>query len=524
MKNFARKSIIACGMAVAIVTGAFSASSTGKGRYVLVGWNDLGMHCVDGNDYSIFSILPPFNNLHAQLVDPNGKLVKTPTGLKITYEAVADPTGSINTSSSAKTNFWAYAAPLFGLKSALAPDMGLAGRAMPGKTNTPQAMTWDAASSQFVAQGIPITPYPDNPAKAGDKNYYPLMRVVARDNLNRVLASADVVLPVSDEMACSTCHASGSPVAGTMPKAGWANLPSDPGKDYKLNILALHDDRHKTTLAANAKAGKPALCAGCHASNALGTTSGTPLTQVLHAKHAAVIETSAAATREACYKCHPGSVTKCLRGAMGNAGMQCQDCHGSMAQVGAKGREGWLDEPSCQNCHTGTAVRFAGAIRQTNAFDHVTGQLRQPADSRFAANLPLYRQSMGHGGLACEACHGATHAEYPSSHANDNLMVTRLQGHVGTLAECGVCHATVPSGSGPHGLHAVGQSWVSRHEDLVEKQGSGACRDCHGGDYRGTVLSAALADRTFSTEKGTRTFKKGAVIGCYSCHNGPNPG
>lgn len=27
--------------------------------YTLLAWNDLGMHCVDGKDYSIFSILPP---------------------------------------------------------------------------------------------------------------------------------------------------------------------------------------------------------------------------------------------------------------------------------------------------------------------------------------------------------------------------------------------------------------------------------------------------------------------------------
>ena len=27
-------------------------------RYILLGWNDLGMHCMDG-DYSIYAILPP---------------------------------------------------------------------------------------------------------------------------------------------------------------------------------------------------------------------------------------------------------------------------------------------------------------------------------------------------------------------------------------------------------------------------------------------------------------------------------
>ena len=39
------------------------------GTYSLLAWNDLGMHCVDGKDYSVFSILPPYNNLHAQLVN-----------------------------------------------------------------------------------------------------------------------------------------------------------------------------------------------------------------------------------------------------------------------------------------------------------------------------------------------------------------------------------------------------------------------------------------------------------------------
>lgn len=55
-----------------VVTGSVGGTT---GRYTLVAWNDLGMHCVDGSDYSIFSILPPFNNLHAQLVDTStGKL------------------------------------------------------------------------------------------------------------------------------------------------------------------------------------------------------------------------------------------------------------------------------------------------------------------------------------------------------------------------------------------------------------------------------------------------------------------
>ena len=37
---------------------------------------------------------------------------------------------------------------------------------------------------------------------------------------------------------------------------------------------------------------------------------------------------------QTCYMCHPGNRTQCMRGAMANAGLVCQDCHGQMAQVG----------------------------------------------------------------------------------------------------------------------------------------------------------------------------------------------
>ncbi len=52
--------------------------TTSTAKYSLIAWNDLGMHCVDGKDYSVFSILPPYNNLHAQLVNAStGKVVTT---------------------------------------------------------------------------------------------------------------------------------------------------------------------------------------------------------------------------------------------------------------------------------------------------------------------------------------------------------------------------------------------------------------------------------------------------------------
>lgn len=517
--------------------------------YKVVGRNDLGMHCVDGNDYSVFSILPPYNNLRVHVIDSEGKLVKDPSKVRVTYAAVKDPAGSINTTSTGKTNFWQYAQALFG--ALLKPDMGLAGQAMPGASNTPQPMKFDPATNEFYAEGIPITPYPDG---GGAKNYYPLMRVTVRGTGGTTLANSDIVLPVSDEMDCKLCHASGA-ASGAMPPGGWV-WDANKDKDYKRNILKLHDASRDPArwpgllagvgykpegLLVTADSGTPVLCAKCHKSNALpGTGHGTirQLTTVIHAAHANVLDPvtntpmDAIGNRTSCYRCHPGSETKCLRGAMGNALaadgtalMQCQSCHGNMAAVGAATRQGWLDEPSCENCHTGTALRNSGQIRFTSALTN-GGLYREPADRKFAEELgKLYRLSKGHAGLNCETCHGPTHAEYPSSHANDNLQIVKLQGHDGTLAECTACHKQMPEAvtGGPHGLHPIGQYWVDKHEGAAEK-GAAACQTCHGADYRGTVLSAALTARSLKTKWGTRTFAKGAPIGCYNCHNGPRGG
>jgi hypothetical protein len=93
------------------------------------------------------------------------------------------------------------------------------------------------------------------------------------------------------------------------------------------------------------------------------------------------------ALENSCYQCHPGKTTQCLRGAMFNGGMICNDCHGNMLQVGADFSAGvspenpgafvldpagnfydyppnpqhpqprvpWANEPSCGSCHTGDA-------------------------------------------------------------------------------------------------------------------------------------------------------------------------
>jgi hypothetical protein len=546
----------------AVIATAVFACATSSGlaaaHWTLIGWNNLGMHCMD-DDYAIFSILPPYNTINAQLIDNNGNLVLAPGGITVTYEATTDPTGSINKSSIGKSNFWDYSFVLFGVT--LAPDLGLAGNKMPGTANTPQLMPWaqaGAPANTFQGLGIPLTPIDD----ASLTNTYPLFKLVARDAGNNVLAETSIVLPVSSELHCSTCHASATGQADAKPAPDWVFDP-DPKHDFRLNILKLHDQKnianpdyinalaqfgYRDTGLYDSVAldGKSILCATCHQSEALGTpgAAGTQqLTTSIHSRHANVIDPSTgklmddSTNRSACYQCHPGSTTRCLRGAMGAAVstadgsmlMQCQSCHGSMSTVGAATRTGWLEEPNCQACHTGDAVSNSGQIRFVDAFDS-PGHLRVPTNTRFATTpntpatgLSLFRFSLGHGGLQCEACHGSTHAEFTSSQPNDNLQSIALQGHLGKLADCSACHAIVPSTitGGPHGMHPVDQGWVSSHGDKVEHN-TAQCQVCHNTNYSGTVLSRMQGTRSFSLEEGgTKSFWRGQKITCYDCHNGP---
>ncbi len=534
----------------AVVTPPVTPPTTAAtGSYALVAWNDLGMHCVDGKDYSVFSILPPYNNLHAQLVNTStGKQVTS--GVTLSYESVADAQGSINTVSSTKTNFWQYVKAMFGASPAT--DVGLTGN--PAPSAKPANLKWNATQAWFEADGIPITPYDDK----GLKNFYPMVKVVAKDGSGKVLATAQTVLPVSDEMTCKSCHSSvasgnAAQVAAKPPLSGWAN-DVDAEKDWKKNILRLHDDKKLTNatykaalatlgfdargLVMTAALGKPVLCASCHASNALpgtGVTGISALTSAIHTKHGGVTDPvqlmtlDNIANRSSCYTCHPGSVTKCLRGAMGNAvdaagnmEMGCQSCHGTMAAVGNPKRVGWLQQPNCQSCHH-------DGKRELSAL--TAGVLRTVTDTRFATNpntpaagFSLFRFSKGHGNLQCEACHGATHAEYPSSHANDNVLSQTLQGHTGTIRECTVCHAKVPNtvNGGPHGMHTIGSAWVSSHGDSAKN--ATACATCHGADYRGSAMSQVKMAKSFKAENKTVGYTAGQNVGCYDCHNGPKGG
>jgi hypothetical protein len=210
-----------------------------------------------------------------------------------------------------------------------------------------------------------------------------------------------------------------------------------------------------------------------------------------------------------------------------------------MLAVGNENRRPWIDEPRCESCHTGDALSHLGAdIRMSQAWD---GDIdiatpRTASNKRFAENTnTLYRNSLGHGDVACEGCHGSTHAIWPNAlpSANDNLAANQLQGHAGTITECSTCHTSLPlTLDGPHGMHNVNSpGWNQEHEEFYERNPN-ACRACHGQNLEGTVLSQTAADRDFlrddegdddhsDSKGGSIHLSKGTPVSCDLCHEKP---
>jgi hypothetical protein len=362
--------------------------------YVVLGWNDLGMHCYN-RDFQDLAVLPPYNNLWAQVIkrgDPPQIITNTVT------VAYAFPD---NTYSAGKSNFWEYDQKLFGVDLPL--NVGLTGKGMAGEM--------DAAGAHFSADGIPLTEFSDSNPTQPDP--FQLAQFVVSLADGSEVARSSVVAPVSTEMRCDKCHNDGG-VEGI--RTG----------RVETNILTLHDEENAEEYPAGHQGKlmdrRPVLCAECHASNALGApgVTGLPnLSRAMHKKHAGKVEN----TTEGCYNCHPGPSTKCLRDVMSTQfNMGCTDCHGTMEQV-ARNPSPWLNEPRCDTCH------------------------KEP---RYAQNNPLFRLSTGHGGVYCEACHDSTHAIAPSSQGRDAIKFVELQGHGGPIDTCTVCHVTPPAGSSPH--------------------------------------------------------------------------
>lgn len=358
---------------------------------VVLGFNDLGMHCMNQDD-SELCLLPPFNTLHAQVIDRRGEDPQIlSSGVQVSYKIPG------NTHSVGKTNFWTFAPELFGVQ--LPPNIGLTGNGLSG-TMTP------TGDGDYAATGIPLTPMTDQ----GVLNPYQLSTITAAIK-GKALGTTQAVVPVSWEISCNLCH-------------------NTPGMSVASDILTRHDKLHNTNLMAS----KPVLCASCHADpalNAQGKPGVSMLSHAMHGAHATRFTPAVLAQVNgiSCYACHPGIQTHCQRDVHFAKGITCTACHGGMASVGNPARTPWVTEPRCDNCHKRRGFTF----EQPNT---------------------LYRNSKGHHGVKCASCHGSPHAITPTVTAADNVQAITLQGHPGTINDCRVCHKNPPDDAFDHTYEA----------------------------------------------------------------------
>ena len=281
---------------------------------VVLGYNDLGMHCMN-SDYSEMLILPPFNTLHAQV------LLRGPSPDIITGDVTVKYAIPGNTHSADKSNFWQFPQPLLGNP---APNVGVTGSRMSGTMSPTPERDWSVT-------GIPIVPIDD----LGRESPYNLATITVTQN-GQIVGQTRAVVPTSTEMSCNLCH-------------------NAPGISTAADILGAHDRLHGTTLMAQ----RPVMCASCHGDNALGLPGQTGVSSLSSAMHTAHAPRMAAAgLANECYACHPGIRTNCQRDVHAANGTTCTDCHGNMTAVGNPARNPWVDEPRCATCHTRQGFEF----------------------------------------------------------------------------------------------------------------------------------------------------------------------
>jgi hypothetical protein len=353
-------------------------------EYVVLAWNDIGMHGFSAT-YDSVIILPPYNTLWAQVVRRGDPPEIVTAGIRLEYRIV-DNTFSYGKRSYAQ--FWDNSFLLFGV--ALDPDTGL-NFVDPGIHN---GLTGEMLlkGNHFQADGIPVVPVND----ADVYDPYQVAEITLYDDATGLeLARTRATVPTSDEPSCTKCH----------------------GVDELLPVLEIHDLREGSALAGT----EPVLCASCHGSPFLGQvgpgSSERYLSEVVHGMHSI----SGDAT---CYDCHPGEETKGNRSTdHTTADGNCTTCHGSLATIASQiinGRIPWSGQPRCASCHT----FVYGVETGTN----------------------LYRDSSAHGELSCSACHGTAHATVPSNEESDHYQALQYQNKALTIGSCRVCHSTSKGG------------------------------------------------------------------------------
>lgn len=423
-----------------------------KDKYVILSWNDLGMHCISDND-QFFSFLPPANTLWAQVVKRGPRPEVITEGITIKYEVEKQHQNPED-----HVPFWDYEDKIFNAE--LEQGTGLTGNRVNGEFElNPEKLS-------YVAEFIPVTPYRDD----GNFNPYPLFTVTAyKERTGEKLAQTKVVAPTSTEMGCRNCHGGGWRVSN------YSGLSDETAE----NILRVHDRLNHTDLLQKARKGEPMLCQSCHGDPALGATGKKDVLNFSAAVHGFHANYLTNMKEESCALCHPADPegnTSCNRGRHSAVGLNCTDCHGTledhayallknekttkpekasrlMAYLEPRKvtsgeevhpRTPWLKEPDCLSCHRNFSK--PGKVFKADAFNKWV-----------AGGDVLYRNRPDNHGMMCAACHGSPHAVYfamnPYNRNRDNLQPLQYQGTPGPIGmnqNCEVCHTQEMEVSGHH--------------------------------------------------------------------------
>ena len=430
-----------------------------KDRYVLLVWNDLGMHCVS-DDEKYFSFLPPANTLNAQLFKRGPVPQLVTNGIDLVYEV--EP---MHAHPEKHSMFWKYSKEIFGKQI---PE----GKGLAGKTVND---TMDVHGNHFAAEFIPVIAYRD------DNLYspYPMFTIKAIDKkTGEELISTKAVAPTSTEMGCKNCH--GGDYA-------WNSI-SGVSDETSENILAAHDRYNGTTLLADAQNGHPHLCQSCHADPAVGAPGKEGILNFSSAVHGFHANYLSNMDNSSCNMCHPSTTdgnTNCYRGRHTETGINCTNCHGriedhalsllvgqsnipqsqvlsanlvpffSKDKASVNPRTPWLNEPDCKGCHTNFNINQDG--------------FSGTAYNKWACSFDqLYRNRTDNHGVMCIACHGSTHAVYGAQNIyekqRDNMQPLQYQnmaGTIGTHNNCAVCHTVEMKVNGHH------RNMVNRKDDVA---------------------------------------------------------
>jgi hypothetical protein len=417
-----------------------------KDEFVLLAWNDLGMHCISDNE-QYFSFLPPANTLESQLIQRgNPPRLITADSVEVNYQVEK---GFENPSR--YVDFWKYSKPIFG--NQLIENVGLFGKGLSGTFNV------ELEKRSYVASAVPVVPYNDD----GTYNPYPTFTITAKNkNTGRVLMATRMVGPVSTEMGCRNCH-----------EGPWrTESKSGVSAQTAENFLMIHDRLNKTTLLSDAKSGSPRLCQGCHSDPALGAKGKSGIlnfSSAMHGWHANYLQYN---DSRACQMCHPAFMrgnTRCLRDLHARKNIGCTQCHGSMAEHAAgllngqsdipsaekliayldvkdskaiHPRTPWMNEPDCKGCH----VNFDKPVENASSFNQWNSDF-----------CKLYRNRSFTNGVRCIACHGSTHAVYPAFNGfgrdRDNMQPLQyggMRGPLGMGKSCVICHTKEPTDKDHH--------------------------------------------------------------------------